>query len=111
PGQGFTSPVSPVTYASSTMQVSFRCGRRDNGGSTFSSPSLFASSTDGLPSTAIYGKHASTAWERRSKRNARNRKTLNRSQAHERQEQDCDSGCNIATNPLDNHKFARFRST
>jgi hypothetical protein len=29
--------------------------------------------------TATYGKHASTDWERRSKRNAKNRKAFNRS--------------------------------
>src|SRR2546430_2548594 len=39
PGQGFTSPVSPVTCASSTMQASFRCGRRASGGFTLSSTS------------------------------------------------------------------------
>src|SRR5579883_1552326 len=92
PGQGSTSPVSPVTCASSTMQASFRCGRRDSGDFILSSPSLFARSTGGWPGTATSGKNASTGWKRHSKKNASDRRSPTRSKTHEPHEQACNSG-------------------
>src|SRR5262245_2267937 len=90
PEQAFTNPVCRGTGVSSTKRASWHCGQTDSGGSTLFGLGLSANLTRGWPNTANSGKHASTAWETPSKRNARNRKPLNRSKAHERENSKCD---------------------
>ena len=65
----------------STKQASIRCGRMDSGVFIVSGRSLSANLISGSRSTAICGKHALTAWERRSRSNSK-WKTLKQGARH-----------------------------